>query len=276
MPDNLIDSSVKDTSNESVPSETTVDWKSHIPEDLRDKGYWKPLESADLSTVLKTLGHAQERLGRSINVPTDESSKEDTHGLFMKLGKPENKDGYDITEPDVKGYRWGDASFDSFKDAIFDANLTQSQAAAVIDWYKQDLTKKVDTAENAGMDEAALTETKLKREFGDDYEMNLALAKRASNLYYGPETTQVWFDTMPEPVMRGLVKLGTQLAEDKVLGSSPPELNGVTSKEKALQRIAEITADRNGAYWSRNETAEKQEAIKEMAALHEIAFPGTE
>jgi hypothetical protein len=273
MPDNLIDSSVKDTSDESNVNQEVVDWKSHIPADLQDKGYWKPLENADLSTVLKTLGHAQEQIGKKSLIPDEHTPKEEAEEFFRKLGKPESPDNYELTEPDVKGYKWGDESFKSFKHAIHEANLSQKQAEAIVDWYKKDLTTKVDSAEEQGLDAAATTEAKLKRELGQDYEMNMALAKRASNLYYGNDTTEAWFDTLPEPVIRGLLKLGNQLAEDKVLGKHPPELNGVTSKEKALARIAEITADRSGAYWSRTETAEKKAAMDEMNALHQIAFP---
>jgi hypothetical protein len=264
------------TGTSSEDGTTTVNsdnWRDYIPEDLKDKGYWKPLANADLTTVLKTLGHSQERLGKSITLPGDDAKPEDFHDIYTKLGKPASKDEYKVEEPSVEGYNWGEESFNAFKEAAFNANMTQEQTAAVVDWFRDDLKSKVGEAQDKGLETTAIVETKLKKEYGPDYDMSIALAKRASHLYYGPDATEAWFDTMPEPVIRGMVKLGKQMAEDKVFGNSPPEMNGVTSKEAAIKRIADIGGDRSHPYWQTQESPAKEAAIKEMADLHTIAFP---
>jgi len=269
MPDNL-DSDQQAASSSDDTGLTPVEWRQHIPEEMRDKGYWKPVEQADLSTVLKNYGHAQERLGRSITLPEE---GEDRSAVYEKLGRPKTPAEYDVKAPEHDGIGWGDDSFEAFKSLAHEKGLTQDQVSGLVDWFKTDLSKKVETAAETGYEQAAVVETKLKKEFGANYDMEAALAKRVGNLYFGPEATEAWFDTMPEPVVRGLMKLGKQMAEDKVFGTNPPELNGITSKEQALKRIAEIGGDRKHAYWSHSNTPAKQEAVKEMESLHVIAYP---
>lgn len=269
----------QDTSNQHVsgnelPNEqpTQVDWRTHIPQDMRDKGYWQPLKDADLSTVLKNYGHAQERLGRSITLPASEDDAEGWNKIYDKF-RPESPDKYDVSPPEFEGFTWDNKALDGFKKAAHESGLSNKQVKNIMDWFSQDLQQKVETSKQRGFEEVALTETKLKKEYGQDYDMNVALAKRASNVYFGNETTEAWFDVMPEPIVRGLVKLGKQLAEDKVFGTNPPEMRGVTSKDQAKKKIAEIMSDRKHPYWSLQDTQEKRNALQEVHDLHMIAYP---
>ena len=270
--DNL-NAEAEDISNESTAGGSNlqpVEWRQHIPSDMTEKGYWKPLEQADLSTVLKNYGHAQERLGRSITVPEENG---DFGPVYEKLGRPKTAAEYQVESPEVNGVGWRDDSFEAFKSVAHAKGLTQNQLSGIVDWFKTDLSAQLASAEDTGREQAAVVEVKLKKELGPNYDMDVALAKRTGNLFFGLEATEEWFDTMPEPVVRGLLKLGKQMAEDKVFGNSPPEMNGITTKEQAMKRIAEIGGDRNHAYWSFGDTPLKQAAIQEMESLHYIAFP---
>jgi hypothetical protein len=249
-------------------------WTKYIPEDLRDKGYWEPVKNADLSTVLKNYGHAQEKLGKTVfSIPDNPDDAESWSKIYDKLGRPKSPDDYKYELPKIDGQEWNQETIKDFNRVAHKIGLTNKQAQEFMKWLGSDLNAKLKAHTEAKLQEAATTEAKLKREFGKDYDARIALAKRAGALYFGQESVETWFDAMPEPVIRGLMKLGEQLAEDKVFGTNPPEMQGITTKEEALRRIAEIGSDRNHPYWSRDRNDPRYKAaVEEMAQLHHIAY----
>ena len=249
-------------------------WREFIPSDMKDKGYWEPVKNADLSTVLKNYGNAQERLGRSITVPANLEDHHEVAKVMDKLGRPKEAKDYDFKLPDVPGQEWDTAALDNFKSLAHEYGLSKAQAKGVIDWFGTDVQTRTEAQTEAGLTQIATVEAKLKRELGENHDMKLALAKRAGNLYFGTEATEAWFDTMPEQVVKGLIKLGSQLAEDKVFGHNLPEMNGVVSKDDARRKIAEIGGNREHAFWSKHSNdAAHLAAVKEWESLHQIAYP---
>ena len=261
-----------DTSSDVTPK---VAWQDHIPADLKDKPYWGALKDGDLSTVLQSYGHAQERLGKSITLPESAEDVEGWAKVSEKL-RPASPDQYTIELPEVEGAQWDKEQFEWFRKVAFDNGLRADQFANVVKAFTDSRSKAYKDAVNQGLERSAVTQVKLQKELGPNYEMQLALAQRAGNLYFGQEVTESIVANMNEPAIRGLMKLGKQLMEDGVFGANPPESNGITSKEAALKRIAQIGSDRTGPYWSRQETEAKRAAVKEMEDLHKIAFPQTE
>ena len=263
------DQEITDTSS---TTPTPVPWQDHIPADLKDKPYWGTFKDSDLSGVLQSFGHAQERLGKSITLPDSADDKEGWAKVGEKL-RPATVDGYQAKLPEVEGAAWDEAQFEWFKKVAYDNGLRTDQFTNIVDAFTQSRTKAYKDALDQGLERAAVTQVKLQKELGTNFDMQLALAKRAGNLYFGQEVTESIVANMNEPALRGLMKLGKQLMEDGVFGSNPPESQGITTKEEALKRIAQIGSDRTGPYWSRDNTPAKQAAVKEMEDLHKIAFP---
>lgn len=264
----------KDTTKES--NELGPDaWRQHIPQDMADKGYWKPLESVPLSTVLKSYGNAQEKLGNSITVPEKPDDKEGWAKVYKKIGRPDDPDKYEYETPKIEGVEWNPDAFKEFNKVAFDNGLSNNQVKAVLGWMSDDLKQKL--AEQA--DEAAKAsieaETTLKHQYGKDYESRHALAQRAGNMYFGEEVTKELLQSGSVQAREGLMKLGVQLAEDKAFGSNPVELQGVTNKDEALRRIAEIGNDRKHPYWGNPNDPRTKKAIEEMSQLHKVAYPGS-
>lgn len=254
---------------EAISAET---WRQHIPADLKDKGYWKPVETADLGTVLKNYGHAQERLGKSIVIP-EEGDAENWGKLHGKLGRPEKPDGYTYKLPTIDGVDWDKNALAELNTKAHEAGITDKQLGVIMDWYSNGLKKHVEGTLDKAHTKAAETEVKLKKEYAENYEANIAFAKRAARLYFGEEYVTDVFSHMDESTVKGLVKLGKQLAEDKAFGNNPPELQGVTSKEKAQEEINKVMSDRKHPYWGNEHDPATREAVKRMGQLHSIAFP---
>lgn len=248
-------------------------WTKYIPQDLKDKGYWEPVKTANLDTVLKNYGHAQERLGRSVTVPDNPSDAEGWSKVYGKLGRPETPDGYKYELPQVEGINWDNQKVKEFHKAAHEMGLTNTQVEHFAKWVANDVKATLDDHVEKGMRKAAETEAFLKREYGPNYEMNIGIAKRASNMFFGNEATEELFATMPEPIVKGLVKLGQQLNEDKAFGSNPPEMHGVVSKEAAIKKIGEIMGDRKHPYWGNPADPNTKAALQEVEDLHKIAYP---
>lgn len=260
------------TSNEQSQEMGQASWKQSIPPDLKDKPFWSNYKDDDLGGLLKTTYHAQERLGRSITLPANDNPEE-WNSVYDKLGRPKDKSEYKVSLPKLDGFEWHEPTFDKFKEVAHNIGLNQKQVESVVQWFSDDVQTKLSSAQDQGLERIAITETKLKKELGQDYDMAVALGKRASNLYFGPEATEEWFDTMPEPVVKGLMKLGRQLAEDKVFGNNPVEMQGVTTKAKALEEINSVMADRKHPYWGDPFKAETKQARDRMEQLHKVAYP---
>lgn len=249
-----------------------VNWREHIPADLKDKGYWKPLENADLPTVLKGYANAQERLGKSITLPDKPDDTEGWNKIYSRMGRPDAPDKYQYEIPKVEGLDWGEGAFDDFNKLAHSVGLSNDQVSKIVKWMGEDVQVKVKKQTDDAATASAVTETKLKNEFGKNYEINKALARRAGINYFGEEITNELLSGMNETVVRGLMKLGSQLAEDKAFGDNPVELQGAISKEDALRKIAEIGSDRKHPYWN-SKDPRHSEAQGEFTELHKVAFP---
>jgi len=133
---------------------TPVDIKALIPEEYKDKGYLKDVDSVD--KLFKKLDGAETLLGkRPAGIPHVEAPPEEWDSFFKAFGRPD----------DVKGYELGDAAndtqYDEFIRGTFhEAGLNNKQAKVVNEKINSYLLKqKEDTAKQDSEFEALLTQS---------------------------------------------------------------------------------------------------------------------
>ena len=249
-------------------------WSTQIPTELKDKGYWEPVKDQPLSTVLKNYGHAQERMGKSIVVP-EPADKEAWSKVFSKLGRPDDPTGYDYNLPEHKTIKWNPDMFKELNTTMHNLGATKEQVKGLVEWFTKDVITKQDAAQDAALAAADAAQAKFKKEFGTNFEANMAFGRRAAEMYFGPEFGKEFLDANmnDERIVRGMVKLGMQLAEDGAFGKKPVEYEGAISKEAAKTKINEVMSNRAHPYWSTTDSDARKAAYAEMENLHKIAFP---
>lgn len=154
--------------------------------------------------AVKFAFDARQKLSKAI-VPLGKDATDDDRANFRKvLGIPDNVDGYGYTRPELpealKLDEAGEAREKRFLEEAHKLNLTPEQAAGVMNIYYQDLidhnkmfgdtlTKGRETAEAA-----------LRKEWGDDYDANAAMAHAAATQYGGEDFLQFLTDVTVDGV----------------------------------------------------------------------------
>lgn len=258
--------------NPTTEGNQAVDWQSHIPSDMQEAGYWGPLRGKPLGDVLKSYGESQKFLGSSIRLPQDG----DTEGMskvYAKLGRPETPEGYQVGVPKIPDFEWDNERITNLKTVAHDAGLSSTQLQKLVDWYGQNTMNNIESHKQNFAKQAAETSIKLQNEWGINYDMNLAYAKKAGQHYFGDEGLAA-IDSVAgnnESVIRGLSKLGSELAEDGVFGDEPHRFGGL-SQQDAREKIQDVNLNKEHPYWHKGEVGYK-EAQSEMENLFKIAYP---
>ena len=250
-------------------------WSTHIPTELKDKGYWEPVKDQPLATVLKNYGHAQERMGKSIVLPDKPDDKDGWSKVFDKIGRPAKPEDYEYTLPEAKDVAWDKGMFTELNKVMHGLGATKDQVKGLVEWFTKDLVTKTEAANGEAKEKAEKVLASIKKDFGSQADVTLAFARRAAELYLGADVGKDFIDRnmADEKLVRGFVKLGKDLAEDGAFGKKPPELEGAISREAAVMQINEIMSNRAHPYWSTTNSPDQQAALKKVEELHKIAYP---
>ena len=205
-------------SPEATPAEPSdvPSWIKELPEPLqKEKGLHK---FKDRDALASSYVELQRKLGTTVQIPKADADPADWEKFFSRI-RPESPEKYELpaeglTEEDVANLR----------KAAFENGLSTKQAKALAELIATSEKKKQDsTLEGlkARSEEAAAV---LRKEFGSEFEGNLALAKKAlENLFPGSleKFNGSGFDDNPA-FIRGLVSLGKRLGEDSFVAGAPP------------------------------------------------------
>jgi len=176
-----------------------VDLNSIISEDIRAQGNIKDFKDAD--SLAKSYLELQKMVGGSVRIPPADASPEaksdflnkikdidgvlikDSPDLYTKLGRPDTKDGYDLSTvvtPEVaKALPQLKEELESFRDVAHEIGLTTAQVNKLAEMR---LSAYNSTLEN----EAAIRQNaqeQLKKIWGADYDNQLNATKTLANLY---------------------------------------------------------------------------------------------
>lgn len=248
------------------PAAATGTWRDSLPEDL--KGNASLAQFTDVNNLAKSYVEAQKLVGKKGVFPPDweKSTDEEKTAFFKSIGQPEFEK-FDVKLP--KDQQVNEDFVKKYKELAHKTGLLPTQAQSLMDWYigheKQTLgalalAKKTASEEAIGG---------LKKEWGEGYDKNLALAKMAVREVGGQDFLKYLDDSgegnNPQ-VIKMLAKVGKLLGEDKVrgissggFGSSPAEIRG---------EIDKMMSDVKGPYFDPGHPGHKQ-AVAKMEGLYQ-------
>lgn len=253
------------------------DWRAGIPDEIREHASLKDLDG--VGALATKLISAEGMIGRDkVVVPTKTSSDDERRQFYTAIGCPEKADGYEVpTENMPENMQLDEAQTKAFMSEAHKMGLTKQQAAHLIRYdatrHATALAQLVETQSTARTE----GEATLKKDFGNAYDQNIALAKRAIS-ELGSESlakalTESGFGDHPE-MIKMMAKVGQFIAEDSVIGGGPQSFE--LSPEDAKAKIAANESDKEfmAAYMDTTGMhAGHKAAVAERKRLYEIAYP---
>lgn len=255
-----------------APDQGAFDWsKSGL--DADHLGYTQNKGWKDPADVI----HSYRNLEKLHGVPAEQILKLPSDDLptswdpiYNKLGRPEKADGYKLPVPD--GVDPGFAKTAS--EAFHKAGVSQKQAEALTTWWNEQAAgaTKAQTDATAARDTEQLA--MLKAKWGPNLQANSAIVDKAATAF-GMTSAQLEglkAAMGPGEAMEFLHNIGSKLAtEDSFIGADgKPTTTGGLTPAQAISKIGELRKD--GEFVKRY-AAGDAEAKREMARLHQIAYP---
>lgn len=256
-----------------------------IPKDLREDKSFEPIK--DFTGLATSFRDGQKMIGRGIFLPDKEAKPEDKQkavsGILKKLtenglmeGPPESPDKYNLVLPRPDKIDWQDDKLKMLRETGYKLGFNHQQMHGILNMYA-DMVDGADKLIQAGKD-AALQE--LSKDWGPEqgagYQKNMALVKRAVDIY-GGEQAKEFFNAVTEvgnhPILvRMVAKMAADLDEADYLGGEGNQ--GGTTPDEAKAKIAEMNRDPNDLYHAK--FAGKpghDERVAEVEKLYQIAYP---
>lgn len=122
------------------------------------------------------IGDLEKKLGDSISKLPENATDEEKHIYYMQIGKPEKADDYDLPKPengnaDPDMVKWAKSTFHS-------AHLNKEQATAIGQAWNTYIAGRTKAEVELRGTERTEAESKLKTEWGDQYDGNVEMIRR--------------------------------------------------------------------------------------------------
>ncbi len=228
------------------PGDAAPAWPEDLPEDLTTAAR----KFADPTEALRSYVELERRLGRAVVLPGEDADETEVRQFHRRLGVPERPEDYPVHFPEPLDAGEGDGVLAErrgrFLAAMQAAGATPGVVQAALDWFGGEVAG-LDGAAAARRDQVeAAAEGELRRDWGPDYERNLALARRAAQRFGSEEGQALAELTLADGsrlgsqagFLRLLAAVGGALLEDQpLIGPGSPEDDGVAQRIDGLHRL---------------------------------------
>tara|TARA_Y100001938_G_C8073954_1_gene424825 strand:- start:796 stop:1620 length:825 start_codon:yes stop_codon:yes gene_type:complete len=242
----------------------TNDWRSSLPEDIREDPSLQPLQ--DVNALAKSYVHSQKMLGADkVVVPGKYATPDEWRSFYHKVGLPQEVNDYEVTSANTDV---DEEFFKDYKEASHKAGVLPSQAQEMFNWYLDKANAEVQRQE---VEEEQSIENSLKTlqtDWGNAYEVKLNAARNAVN-HFGDDGLKDYLDSSGlgnnPNLIKVFSKIGETLSDDSFKGDSNPGNYGRTP-EQAQAEINEIMADPKHPYFDKQHPNHKK-ALEDMQRL---------
>ena len=245
-------------------------WAGTLPEGVRGivttKG-WKGPEDAITSyaNLEKLLG--ADKAGRGVVIPKDDAPAEELAAFYSRLGRPENADAYKIPVPEGD-----DGAFLKTAAGWFhESGLSQKQAEGLAGKWNAHVASIQQAEEARIQQETAIGLQNLKRDWGQEYDAQLELGRRAVREAGIGEDDAAAIERAigVEKAAKYFAKLGAHFREAPMRGAEGQGNFGPMTPEAAKARITALMQDQD---WGKRFAASGADEMAEWRRLHAIAY----
>lgn len=213
----------------------TADWKGSLPDDLKADpsiGQYKSLPD-----FAKGFVETKKMVGQSLRAPAADASDEEWDKYYKAGGKPNAPEEYKFALPE--DFKLTPDEEKEIRDTAYRMGLNGKQVQRLIDLQAERVAglRKVEREELTKVDKT------YREKWGATYERNKAIVTRTIEKIDPDRKLRAFFDETGlgnHPVMIDLMyEWGKKLVED---GLMPGDVQGVTGREEARAKIAELMA----------------------------------
>lgn len=213
---------------------------------LQSRGWDKKPAEEVAAEAIKAHRNAESKLG----IPADRVLKMPDEGgdfsqIWDKLGVPKEAKDYDLTA--IKDEKQAEL----FRAIAGEAKMTKTQAATLATKFAEHSESQRTQLEMQKATDVSLAKLQLEQKWGGNKDSYEFIAKRAGEMIgLTAEQLNVIAQTVSYPVvMEGLLKLGTAMGEQKLLGVTnvPGMGSGIApmTREQATEKLADLKKDQD-------------------------------
>jgi hypothetical protein len=167
--------------------------------------------------VAKSYLELEKRLGASVVIPGKDATQSEKDEFAKRLGRPESQDGYELDPiylPD--GVSRMDGGEEAFKKMAFEIGLTKEQGRKLYKYAASQAFEGVASLRKAQDQKRREAAEALRKEWGAEYDANLAKVQKVNKLFGDDEWVQYLNEGAGnEPrLIKVLVKIAKQFSED--------------------------------------------------------------
>jgi hypothetical protein len=233
------------------------------------KGFKDPLAAAESAYNLeKLIGF--DRAGKTVVIPDDNATPEQRQAFMQKLGVPASPDGYGIKVPEGAP----DAFAKNAAQWMHEAGIPAKAGEALASKYNEFVTAQQAEAQTAFAARSEQEFTGLKSEWGQAFDQNIELGKRAALQFIpgSPEERAATLQALEQTLGTGkllklMASIGSGLGEHKLHADGG---GGIMTPAQAQQRIAELKSNKE---WSTAYLSGDKTKAKELTDLIAMANP---
>jgi hypothetical protein len=201
------------------------DWKSNLPDDIRDHTSLQTIKGANADEVYAALAKqhisSQQMIGMDkIAVPGKNASDEQKREYMTQLGCPETIDGYKApTEGISEGF--DNNLFDAFRPEAHRLGVTSTQFAGMARMLDGMQSEARDQASEAHVTQLEEWEAQTRKEHGDAFAQNFAIVEDVLR-QFGGDDIKAWVADRGlglDPVFFNMLTLfGQAIGQDDIVG----------------------------------------------------------
>lgn len=247
------------------PDESIRNWAAN-------KGWQDPMAALESGYNLeKLIGF--EKAGRTVVMPKDDATPEERAAFFQKLGAPQKADGYKLPETLAQ-----DPLAKKFQEVAHKNGMLPKQFEETLNWYQGEAQAMQAQQQTQRAAQSEQDMTALKGEWGQAYDKQIELAKRAAGEFLPAKTPQERQDMLAAienavgtgAMLRFFARVGEGLGEHAVHSSGEAGGFDAMTPAQARSRIDALKSDREWADAYLKGDAGKR---AEMERLIKFAYP---
>ncbi len=188
---------------------TQAVWKDTVLDE------YKPLIETkgwnDSNAVIKSYQELEKTMGSRIKIPDESSSEEERSNFYIRLGRPENAEGYEVNVPET--FPRDEEFENTMRNIAFKTGAPKAQFEALVKGYYEFIDAKLKKTEEEG-------EKNLRESWKSDYDQNIEVAKRAFKQFGGDEFTDLLVKTRlgnHPAVVKAFYEIGKTSMDDTLI-----------------------------------------------------------
>lgn len=231
---------------------------------VQNKGWKDPMELANGYRNLEKLVGVDK-----LPMPKDDADAEGWQRVYDRLGRPSSAEDYKLPVPDGDSGEFAKAAAGKFHEL----GLSGKQAQELANWWNSTQQEKMQGLAQQQQQQADAELGELQKEWGQAYEENVELGRRAAREYGLNADTlgKIEGAIGTKGLMELMAKIGRSQGEASFVQGDAPGKGGFgMTPAAAQQRIAALKADPS---WTAKYLNNDVDAKGEMARLMSLAYP---